>query len=966
MASTLQDGDDNAPLDFLEFKTLSPMSPTMQRALCEAFSDDIEPREDQGWQDVVTLSPIDKSSTISSRDSAEAKRAKRSAIEKKSRQRRQNVLGRMREEVRQLENMYAEMVKKSADARRQEENGILLDNRALSVGALGHKYSQLSLIVQALGEDRARMLKLLEAHDVFQRTAEAMAKRSDGCHEAQDRQDQQGELACDTGLPRSSSFKVTIPKRSPAECYELVRETYEMIQRFDDGGHFVSTGANFMGWTDKRKHDKSGSLLYGFAKNFPLESAEGLLMRTWDVFCHADSMAHLSFDASVTTRFQIVQQLGDDLCIIRRDHKFPNMPMNFLTVHIVFRIQTATGFTLCMRTIPSPHLKEVLEPHEYFYDVFHWTHFNNLLNDDGHPAGCEITTGGYVGDVKQLISKYWLFELVVSVLRWENMCVAPLFLKIMELMSSQHELPLHDGDVDAVLNYSQSHAEKPNQKKKTAKDSSSDQRARRSEIEKKSRQRRQGSLKVMRDEVKVLEREYLRLASRATKATQDSACTSSEDDSSESDHHERGILLDPTQVNALRKKFLRLSSEAAALRKEQKQLHKILNVQQLFRDSFKALASEFVTPGGSDPRWDTVSHANFKPLAMETCFAIMRESYETIASFEAGQDFMTTGASLFGWSDRRRLDDDDSKMIFCFRKAFEDRNTEHLMEESWRTFSDLEFMRRVIFSSQVNLDLEILQVVNRDALVVRRHTRYAAMGRSFHTVYLLFRVQTAQGYTVCFRTIPAPGIQQALGEGELWIDLFHWTTLTRVPDANGMLTGCEISFGGSIGASVMNFATHWMLELIMTVVRWENACVAPLFIKGMRHVALIGRKSRSNRHKSKTKDLTMDDECDMLECCLCGALCGACCASAASDGDDGRRRGRYSDEYRNGQQPVYVQPVVVQQQPGYGPPPPGHPGYGPPPPGYGPPPGEYHQYPPQQYPPGQYPPPQQQQYPHKY
>ncbi|RLN98405.1 hypothetical protein BBJ28_00013018 [Nothophytophthora sp. Chile5] len=105
----------------------------------------------------------------------------------------------------------------------------------------------------------------------------------------------------------------------------------------------------------------------------------------------------------------------------------------------------------------------------------------------------------------------------------------------------------------------------------------------------------------------------------------------------------------------------------------------------------------------------------------------------------------------------------------------------------------------------------------------------------------------------------------------------------------------------------------------------------------------------------------MDDGCDMLECCLCGALCGACCASAAGDNDDDRRRGRgYSGDYRHGQQqPVYVQPVVVQQ-PGYGPPPPGHPGYGPPPPGYGPPPGEYQQYPPQQYPPQQYPP---QQYP---
>ncbi|GMF18940.1 unnamed protein product [Phytophthora lilii] len=105
---------------------------------------------------------------------------------------------------------------------------------------------------------------------------------------------------------------------------------------------------------------------------------------------------------------------------------------------------------------------------------------------------------------------------------------------------------------------------------------------------------------------------------------------------------------------------------------------------------------------------------------------------------------------------------------------------------------------------------------------------------------------------------------------------------------------------------------------------------------------------RASRPRPRPDPAAMDDECDMLECCLCGALCGACCASAASDGDERRRGGRYSDDYRNGQ-PVYVQPVVVQQQPGYGPPPPG----------------EYHQYPPQQYPPQQYPPqqyPPQQQY----
>ncbi|RLN98404.1 hypothetical protein BBJ28_00013017, partial [Nothophytophthora sp. Chile5] len=331
-------------------------------------------------------------------------------------------------------------------------------------------------------------------------------------------------------------------------------------------------------------------------------------------------------------------------------------------------------------------------------------------------------------------------------------------------------------------------------------------------------------------ELKLLEREYLRLASRAASASPGAASTSSEDDSSENDQHERGVLLNPTRVNALRNKFLLLSSEAAALREEQKQLQKILHVQQLFRDSFKALAAEFMT-SSSDSRQNAVSHARFEQLAPEACFAFMRDSFDVIARFDAGQDFVTTGSSIFGWSDRRRLDDDGAKMHFCFRKTFENRNCEVLMEESWRSYSDLEFMRRVVFSAQVSLDLEILQVLNRDALVVRRHTRYRAMGRSFHTVYLLFRLQTAQGYTVCFRTIPAPGIQQALGEDEAWIDLFHWTTLTRVTDADGMLTGCEISFGGSLGASVMKFAAHWMLELVMTVVRWENACVAPLFIK---------------------------------------------------------------------------------------------------------------------------------------
>ncbi|KUF88846.1 UPF0553 protein [Phytophthora nicotianae] len=302
-------------------ETLPPLSPTMQRAFFDAIADEegdntvsqseaspapwtspselsspnLEAMTAEWHEELTTMSPSETKTGAG--DSPEARRARRSAIEKKSRQRRQNVLRRMRQEVKQLENVYAEMAKR--------QSGALTPKNA----TLQHKYSQLSLVTQALEEDRAKMLKLLESHEVFQRTAEAMAKRGTSRRETLTNPNKD-DLVWDTGVPPSSSFAVQIRQRSPAECYELVRETYETIKRFDDGGHFVSTGANFMGWTDKRKYDETRALQYGFAKTFPLESAEKLLMQTWDVFCHADTMAHLSFNASVITRFQIVQTLA--------------------------------------------------------------------------------------------------------------------------------------------------------------------------------------------------------------------------------------------------------------------------------------------------------------------------------------------------------------------------------------------------------------------------------------------------------------------------------------------------------------------------------------------------------------------------------------------------------------------------------------------------------------------------------
>ncbi|KAG2530676.1 hypothetical protein BBI17_000378 [Phytophthora kernoviae] len=178
----------------------------------------------------------------------------------------------------------------------------------------------------------------------------------------------------DSGVPPSSSFAAKFRQHSMAECYAIVH---------------------------KRKYDEGSlALQYAFTKCFPLEDPEQLLMRTWDTFANGDKMEYMSFDSSVNTRFEVV-----------------------------FRLQTPTGYTLCMRTIPAPEITDAMEPHEYFYDVFHWTHFNRLYDEYGNPAGCELVASGSIADQNQLKSTYWLFELVCAILRWENACVAPLFLK---------------------------------------------------------------------------------------------------------------------------------------------------------------------------------------------------------------------------------------------------------------------------------------------------------------------------------------------------------------------------------------------------------------------------------------------------------------------------------------------------------------------------------------------------------
>ncbi|POM59481.1 hypothetical protein PHPALM_31785 [Phytophthora palmivora] len=365
------------------------------------------------------LSPSEKN--LATLKDAEVKRARRSAIEKKSRQRRQSILKRMREEVKQLENTYADMVKiKDEDVAGLVRWCGLKDLNGADVDELQQKHSELTLVVHALEQDHTALQKLLQEYEHFTNTVKNLSK---------ERRAEDAFAIWDSGVPPSSSLTAKFRALSMAEGYAFVRESYEEIRRFTESANFQTTGASFMGWTDKRKFDQNSQILrYSFTKQFPFENTENVFMKSWNTFLDGPKLENLAFDHSVQSRFEVLQVLNNDLLVIRRDHRMPRFPMTFTTVQIMFRLQTPTGYILCIRTISSPEIQNALEPHEHMIDVFHWTHFNRLYNEYDEPAGCEIVTAGSIGDQNQLNSNYWLFELVCSVLRWESSTIAPLFL----------------------------------------------------------------------------------------------------------------------------------------------------------------------------------------------------------------------------------------------------------------------------------------------------------------------------------------------------------------------------------------------------------------------------------------------------------------------------------------------------------------------------------------------------------
>ncbi|KAJ0399632.1 hypothetical protein P43SY_008829 [Pythium insidiosum] len=608
------------------------------------------------------------------------KRARRSEIERKSRLRRLDELNRMRDEIQRLQWTYNNLAQAEDIDHLIEKMAV--KNCALSVGARQRVIVRLRFMAQLLSEEHLRLREMLSEHELFQKAIEATwgfepSGLTDEC------------------APAAVDDREWV---SPTRCFAFLRETYELICRFDESRDFVSTGASFMGWTDRRRIDEESShLQYGFAKQFPLEHAEVLLNRSWDVFSDEKQWCRL-VDPSVSTEYQIIQVINSDLVIVRRRHRHAQHHLVFTTAHVLFRLRTPQGYLL------------EDEMDRFLVDMY------ASPVEMAPPAGSSCSAVSTPTDTSSVedVGSPWSGDDDHA---------------LMEILMTADDVPM-DAAADDSDGVSRKEAaagkqRKPSSAAKGAKAAAStkqkmklsatERRARHREVVRRSYHRNKQTLSELRAIVEQLEDEF-----RTLTVSRDPVVD--------------GIPIETQQrVEELKKQCAELNATSEELRRESVRLQSKLVrhheyarvVHECFDDTNESssddeedLELECSSPGTSEEDMSPHKHPSvsrsphvihrptcivdltppapiardarrevgFTPLSLVTAKQLVSRTYEGILSFKLCGQAVSTGARVLGWEDKRFVD--GTAVNFSLRKSFAGRSCFDVMARTWKCFSD--------------------------------------------------------------------------------------------------------------------------------------------------------------------------------------------------------------------------------------------------------------------------------------
>jgi hypothetical protein len=293
---------------------------------------------------------------------------------------------------------------------------------------------------------------------------------------------------------------------------------------------------------------------------------------------------------------------------------------------------------------------------------------------------------------------------------------------------------------------------------------------------------------------------------------------------------------DAKRMRTFLRKMLCLTKEAKQLSHERTLLDRLLREHGFWVAAMRKRVQDDAVNrndwAANVTRWHALSLAYFRPWTLDDCRVEVAAALFEMKQFAMRSDTTSSGLSLFGWHDQRRLDRAKASIEFCFHKTFRGCDLLRHAQHHWDTYTKQDVYRRIVLGGNALVNLEVLQQLTPDMWIVRYDERYAGDHLNVHILYLVFRMKQKNGFLMFLRSIACPGVQRAThSETDCWGSDFIWFRWELLDGNNGdgpvdfACADYQQTIGGSIAGDDLSYANRWLFEALAAVIRAENAAI---------------------------------------------------------------------------------------------------------------------------------------------
>lgn len=236
------------------------------------------------------------------------------------------------------------------------------------------------------------------------------------------------------GLAQTNQSRIRLAKPLRVEeCHAIAREVYKEIELFSACGNAISTGASVFGWTDQRRVN-NGQLKFALQKTFTQHSVYELASRMWDLIRNASSYVKL-FSASSNMRYELVQEIDPYNVVYYQDYEVRRGDTLAVVRSLVLatRFETPNGYIILYYSIDPDRLEHWPEDRDRKCTAgatvtYHWQHLYGWTRAEPAGPNGEHCKSSYCGvmPTEDAGGGFWMIEVLLQVLRWENLVVQPL------------------------------------------------------------------------------------------------------------------------------------------------------------------------------------------------------------------------------------------------------------------------------------------------------------------------------------------------------------------------------------------------------------------------------------------------------------------------------------------------------------------------------------------------------------